>query len=122
MNGSWPADPSHSATCRCIVRPPNVSTMAGHDLGALGAALDARARSDGMSGVVSVDVDGDPVFAASYGMADRAHGIRNTVDDAIRHRERQQGLHRARRDVSSSRTARCSSTRRFAASWATTCR
>ena len=32
-----------------------------------------------MSGVVSVDVDGESAFAAAYGMADRAHGIPNTV-------------------------------------------
>ena len=33
-----------------------------------------------MSGVVSVDVDGESAFAAAYGMADRAHGIPNTVE------------------------------------------
>ena len=33
-----------------------------------------------MSGVVAVDVDGDPVFAAAYGMADRGHGIPSTVE------------------------------------------
>ena len=46
----------------------------------LAAALDARARESGMSGVITVDVDGEPVFGAAYGMADRAHGIPNTVD------------------------------------------
>ena len=33
-----------------------------------------------MSGVVSVDIDGEPVFSAAYGLADRAHGIPNTVE------------------------------------------
>lgn len=46
----------------------------------LGAALDERAQADAMSGVISVDVDGDVVFARAYGLADRAHGIPNTVD------------------------------------------
>ncbi len=50
------------------------------DTAALGVALDARATSDELSGVVSIDVDGDPHFAAAYGMADRAHAIANTVD------------------------------------------
>ncbi|SIT76511.1 serine hydrolase [Microbacterium sp. RU33B] len=45
----------------------------------LGAALDERARADGMSGLVSVDVDGEPVFVRAYGLADRAHGIPNTT-------------------------------------------
>lgn len=44
----------------------------------LGVALDARAVADGMSGLVSIDVDGDPVFVRAYGQADRAHGIPNT--------------------------------------------
>ena len=54
--------------------------MAEIDPHALAAALDARARESGMSGVVAVDVDGEPVFAAAYGLADRAHGIPHTVD------------------------------------------
>lgn len=33
-----------------------------------------------MSGAISIDVDGAPVFRAAYGRADRAHGIDNTVD------------------------------------------
>lgn len=49
------------------------------DLGSLASVLDQQARADGMSGVVSIDVDGDPVFAQAYGLADRAHGIANTV-------------------------------------------
>ncbi len=43
----------------------------------LSAALDAQARTDAMSGLVSIDVDGDPVFVGAYGLADRAHGIPN---------------------------------------------
>lgn len=60
--------------------PRNVGRMTVIDPPALGAALDARARADAISGVVSLDVDGEPVFAAAYGMADRAHGIPNAVD------------------------------------------
>lgn len=45
----------------------------------LGAELDARARDDGMSGLVSIDVDGDPVFVRAYGLADRAYGVPNTA-------------------------------------------
>lgn len=54
--------------------------MAAHDLTSLAAALDERARADAMSGVLSLDVDGDIVFAEAYGLADRAHGVANTVD------------------------------------------
>lgn len=49
------------------------------DFDALAAALDERARADRMSGVVSIDADGDIVFARAYGLADRAHGIPNTT-------------------------------------------
>jgi CubicO group peptidase (beta-lactamase class C family) len=54
--------------------------MADTDPRELAAALDARARESGMSGVVAVDLDGEPVFSAAYGMADRAHAIPNAVD------------------------------------------
>ena len=47
---------------------------------ALGPSLDEAAREKGMSGTIRVDVDGDVVFDAAYGLADRAHGIPNTVD------------------------------------------
>lgn len=53
--------------------------MASADLESLAAALDERARADRMSGVVSIDVDGEPVLARAYGLADRAYGIANTV-------------------------------------------
>lgn len=53
--------------------------MSAADLEQLAVALDERARVDGMSGVVSIDVDGEPVFAEAYGLSDRAHGIANTV-------------------------------------------
>lgn len=49
------------------------------DLDALASVLDEQARADRMSGVVSIDIDGAPVFAQAYGLADRAHGIANTV-------------------------------------------
>ena len=54
--------------------------MAPSDLSALASALDDQARADGMSGVVSIDVDGEPLFARAYGFGDRAHGIANTPD------------------------------------------
>ncbi|WP_127475375.1 serine hydrolase domain-containing protein [Microbacterium sulfonylureivorans] len=54
--------------------------MADLDLDALAAALDRRAREDGMNGVVWIDVDGEPVFGRAYGLADRAHGIANTTE------------------------------------------
>ncbi|WP_137846002.1 serine hydrolase domain-containing protein [Microbacterium sp. 2FI] len=54
--------------------------MSASDLPALAASLDARALADGFSGVISIDVDGVPAFAQAYGLADRAHGIPNTVD------------------------------------------
>ncbi len=49
------------------------------DLDRLAAVLDERAQTDALSGVVSLDVDGETVFARAYGLADRAHGIANTV-------------------------------------------
>jgi CubicO group peptidase (beta-lactamase class C family) len=49
------------------------------DLDQLAALLDDRARADAMSGVVSVDLEGEVVLAAAYGLADRAHGIPNTA-------------------------------------------
>jgi CubicO group peptidase (beta-lactamase class C family) len=50
------------------------------DLDAVATALDQRARADALNGVVSIDVDGTPVFAQAYGLADRAHVVPNTVD------------------------------------------
>ena len=41
--------------------------------------LDATARETGMSGAIRLDAAGEPVFEAAYGLADRAHGIPNTV-------------------------------------------
>jgi CubicO group peptidase (beta-lactamase class C family) len=46
---------------------------------ALLAALDAEAERTAFSGVVRVDRPGEEVFAKAYGLADRAHGIPNTV-------------------------------------------
>ena len=57
-----------------------VCRMADLDIPALANLLDARARESGMSGVVAVDVDGEPVLSGAYGMADRAHQIPNTID------------------------------------------
>ncbi|KRB37679.1 serine hydrolase domain-containing protein [Microbacterium sp. Root180] len=53
--------------------------MAALDPASLAAALDERARADAMSGVLSIDVDGATVFAEAYGLADRAHGVANTI-------------------------------------------
>ncbi|MCH6229767.1 beta-lactamase family protein [Microbacterium sp. CFH 31415] len=50
------------------------------ELDAVATVLDQRARADAMNGVVSIDVDGTPVFAQAYGLADRAHVVPNTVD------------------------------------------
>ncbi len=47
---------------------------------ALEAALDAEAERTGFSGVVRVDRRGEAELAKAYGLADRAHGIPNTVD------------------------------------------
>jgi CubicO group peptidase (beta-lactamase class C family) len=46
----------------------------------LAAALDAIAARTGFSGVVRVDRGGSLTFASAYGLAHRAHGVRNTVD------------------------------------------
>ncbi|MHC2998002.1 serine hydrolase domain-containing protein [Microbacterium sp. HJ5] len=54
--------------------------MPPQDPAAIARALDERAHADRMSGVVSLDVDGDTVFAEAYGLADRAHGVDNAVD------------------------------------------
>ncbi|HEY6067533.1 MAG TPA: serine hydrolase domain-containing protein [Gaiellaceae bacterium] len=43
-------------------------------------AVDELANAGGFSGVVRVDRGGELVLAAAYGLADRAHGIANTVD------------------------------------------
>jgi CubicO group peptidase (beta-lactamase class C family) len=43
-------------------------------------AVDAIAEREGFAGVVRVDRDGEPAFARTYGLADRAHRIPNTVD------------------------------------------
>jgi CubicO group peptidase (beta-lactamase class C family) len=42
--------------------------------------VDAVALETGFSGVVRVDRGGDVELAAAYGLADRAHGIANTLD------------------------------------------
>ena len=47
---------------------------------ALEAALDAEAERTAFSGVVRVDRRGATDLAKAYGLADRAHGIPNTVD------------------------------------------
>ena len=46
----------------------------------LNDALDSIAASTGFSGVVRVDRSGGIEIAKAYGLADRAHGIPNTVD------------------------------------------
>ncbi len=47
---------------------------------ALHEAVDAAAVRTGFSGVVRVDRNGEPGFVSAHGFADRAHGIRNTVE------------------------------------------
>ena len=46
----------------------------------LGPWLDERARAGAFSGVVLVARDGQPVYSAAYGMADRARAVPNAVD------------------------------------------
>ncbi len=43
-------------------------------------AVDRAAERTGFSGVVRVDRSGEAEFATAYGYADRAHGVRNTVE------------------------------------------
>lgn len=43
-------------------------------------AVDEAAEGAGFSGVVRLDRSGETELSAAYGMADRAHGIPNTVD------------------------------------------
>ena len=42
-------------------------------------ALDRVAVETAFSGVVRIDVDGEPPFLRAYGMADRAHGVPNST-------------------------------------------
>ena len=42
--------------------------------------MDEVAERTGFSGVVRLDRSGKTVLASTYGFADRAHGVRNTVD------------------------------------------
>jgi CubicO group peptidase (beta-lactamase class C family) len=46
----------------------------------LAQAIDELAEAGGFSGVVRVDRGGEVVLARAYGLADRAHGVPNTVD------------------------------------------
>lgn len=50
------------------------------DATTLGPALHDRAVASGFSGVVRVDRGGETLFAQAYGLADRAHGVPNTLD------------------------------------------
>ena len=43
-------------------------------------AVDQAAERTGFSGVVRLDRSGETEFAAAYGLADRAHGLPNTVE------------------------------------------
>jgi CubicO group peptidase (beta-lactamase class C family) len=46
----------------------------------LGPWLDERARTGAFSGVVLIAKDGQPVYSAAYGMADRARAVPNAPD------------------------------------------
>lgn len=65
--------PAHAA-----LRRPGLAADAlpGH----LSAYLDGLARGDYFSGVVLVEIGGQPVFRRAYGMADRARGEPNRLD------------------------------------------
>ena len=54
--------------------------MASVDLPTLGRALHESAVETGFSGVISLDTDGHEAFAQAYGLADRAHGIPNSLE------------------------------------------
>ncbi len=54
--------------------------MASAGSAALDDAVDEVAADTGFSGAVRVDRGGDVELARAYGLADRAHGIANTVD------------------------------------------
>lgn len=54
--------------------------MPAADAAALGPALHQRALDSGFSGVIQVDRGGETLFAQAYGLADRAHGLPNTVE------------------------------------------
>ena len=43
-------------------------------------AVDGMAEGSGFSGVVRVDRSGDTELCTAYGLADRAHGVPNTVE------------------------------------------
>ena len=49
----------------------------------LPAEIDALAAATRFSGVVRADRDGRTVVAAAYGLADRAHGVPNTIGTRI---------------------------------------
>ena len=46
----------------------------------LAAQVDAIAHDIGLSGAIRVDLDGRLAYQQAYGLADRRHGIANTVD------------------------------------------
>jgi len=46
----------------------------------LGPWLDDRAKSGAFSGVVFIARNGQPIYSAAYGMADRARNVPNTID------------------------------------------
>lgn len=46
----------------------------------LAAMVESELATHDFSGVVHISVDDEPVFAAAYGLADRAAGVANTVD------------------------------------------
>jgi len=46
----------------------------------LGEAVDQEAERSGFSGVVRLDRRGETPLLAAYGFADRAHGVRNTIE------------------------------------------
>jgi CubicO group peptidase (beta-lactamase class C family) len=46
----------------------------------LQSAVNVAAEGTGFSGVVRLDHSGETEFARAYGLADRAHGVLNTVE------------------------------------------
>ena len=52
-------------------------------MGELNDAIDRVATETGFSGVVRVDRAGEIEFVAAYGLANRAHGVANTIDTQL---------------------------------------
>ena len=64
------------------LRVPRMTEAAALD--ALRAELDRRVAADEFAGAVLIARAGNPIFSQAYGLADRAHATRNTVNTRFR--------------------------------------